>query len=151
MQTLKTKAYGEIEINTNTAVTLSKPLFGFEEYRTFYLLEMKELEHFYWLQSGDDQELAFILVNPRLFLADYVLDVDDNDFAMLAVKDSSNTMDFVVVNIPGDATQMTMNLLGPVIINTENNIGIQTISNRSEYGTKHRMFDTDAGTVARSG
>ena len=140
MKTIKTKAYGEIQVDDNSEIEFVKPILGFEEYREYYLLEMKDIQQFYWLQSKTDSELAFIVVNPRIFKPDYVLDVEDQDIAELKLENDEEMLDFVIANIPEDPSKMTINLLGPLVFNVNKRLAMQAISNRNDYETKHNVF-----------
>ncbi len=140
MEKIKTRAYGEIEVPDNSAIHFKRGIMGFEDHEDYYLLEMKDLENFYWLQSKDDSELAFIVIDPRVFVHDYKLDIDENDWEMLELTNAADAIDLVIANVPEDPAQMSLNLLGPVVINAQKKIALQGISNNSEYGTRHMVF-----------
>jgi len=140
VETIKTKAYGEIKVEKDTVIYFKREILGFENYRYYYLIEMGDLPNFYWLQSKEEPDLAFIVVNPRLFKPDYVLNIDSTDLALLELEEGDEIVDFVIVNIPEDITKMTMNLLGPIVINANKRIAIQAISLCNDYGTKVLMF-----------
>lgn len=147
MKKIKTKAYGEIEIPENSEICFVREIFGFDQYQEFYLIEMKDLDNFYWLQSKDEVDLAFVVVNPRLFKPDYELNVDESDLKLIELTDTKDLVDLAIVNIPDDPTDMTINLLGPILINAENKKALQTISNNNEYGTKYRVFNHESQLV----
>ena len=143
METIKTKAYGEIQVAEDSAIHFKREILGFENNRYYYLIEMGDLPNFYWLQSKEESELAFIVVNPRLFKPDYKLEVDDIDKGLLEIEEGNDLIDFVIVNIPEDINKMTMNLLGPIVINVNKRIAIQGISLNNDYGTKVRIFSME--------
>ena len=148
MESIKTRAYGEIQVPDNSAIHFQKGILGFEDLLDYYLLEMKDLENFYWLQSGDNQDLAFIVVDPRIFVPDYRLDVDESDLELIEREEQEDIIDFVIANVPEDPSKMSVNLLGPILINAAKRLAIQTISNVSEYGTKHLVFQNQNEEVA---
>ncbi len=141
METIKTKAYGEIQVEEDTVIHFKREILGFENNHDYYLIEMGDLPNFYWLQSKEEPGLAFIVVNPRLFKQDYKLDIDDIDRGLLEIEDGNEMIDFVIVNIPEDINKMTMNLLGPIVINVNKRIAIQGISLNNDYGTKVFIFN----------
>lgn len=147
METIKTKAYGEIKVEDESAVNFKREILGFENCRSYYLIEMGDLPNFYWLQSKEEPGLAFIIVNPRFFMTDYLLDIDEVDMGLLDVEEGDQLIDFAIVNIPEEVTKMTMNLLGPIVINVKKRIGIQAISLNNEYGTKVRVFSSEMEAV----
>lgn len=150
METIKTKAYGEIKVAEDSAISFKREILGFENYRYYYLIEMGDLPNFYWLQSKDESELAFIVVNPRLFKPDYQLQIDEIDKGLLEIEEGNELTDFVIVNIPEDINKMTMNLLGPIVINVDKRIAIQGISLNNDYGTKVRIFNTAGEEVTQT-
>lgn len=140
METIKTRAYGEIEVPENSAIHFKRGILGFEDHEDYYLLEMKDLENFYWLQSKKDSELAFIVIDPRVFVSDYVLVIDGVDWEMLEMDSKEDIIDLVIANVPDDPSQMSLNLLGPIVVNARKRIAIQAISNNTDYGTRHLVF-----------
>lgn len=148
---IQTKYYGEIEVPEDNEIHFIRQIFGFEEYSDFYLLEMKDLDNFFWLQSKDEGSLAFVVVNPRIFKPDYVLDIDQSDKNLLQADADEDLADLVIVNIPENPSNMTLNLLGPVVINTKKRIAVQAISNRNDYETKYRVFPEEQETKEKLG
>lgn len=140
METIKTKAYGEIQVDPASMITFKREILGFEGFTKYYLIEMGDLPNFYWLQSAEQPELAFVVVNPRLFQEDYKLMLDEIDWGILDVGPNEEVIDLAIVNIPEDIHKMTMNLLGPIVINTNKRIAIQGISMNNSYGTKVPLF-----------
>jgi len=146
--TIKTKAYGEIQVAEDSYIHFKREILGFENYHYYYLIEMRDLPTFYWLQSREEPDLAFIVVNPRLFKPDYMLSIDDIDRDLLEIDENDEIIDFAIVNIPEDINKMTMNLLGPIVINTTKRIAIQAISLNNDYGTKVSLFNPDKEVYA---
>jgi len=62
--------------------------------------------------------LAFLLVNPTLFFPDYSIEVNPKEVEDIGVIDGSEVETYVIVTAPGDPREMTVNLQGPVVINT---------------------------------
>jgi flagellar assembly factor FliW len=143
VETIKTKAYGEIQVEQESAIYFKREILGFENFHYYYLIEMGDLPNFFWLQSKEEPELAFIVVNPRLFKANYELKLDDVDMGLLELAPGDEVADFAIVNIPEDVNLMTMNLLGPIAINVKKRIAIQGISLNNDYGTKVMVFSTE--------
>lgn len=135
-----TRAYGEIDVADDSAIVFKKEILGFEGKLLYYLLEMKELPNFYWLQSKEDSNLAFVVLDPRMFKDDYELTIDDIDKSMLELEDGDEIIDFVIANIPDDPSKMSINLLGPIVVNVNKKLAIQAISMRDDYDTKYHVF-----------
>jgi len=137
--TVETKAYGFINVDEKQRVKIPQGLFGFEEYNEYVLLDA-EHEPFFWLQSVDEKEIAFILINPFLFRKDYEANVSNEELAEIGIASHDNILIFVIVTIPQDKSPMTANLQGPVIINKENMTGMQAVLSEAKWKTKHDIL-----------
>ncbi|MGL4561892.1 MAG: flagellar assembly protein FliW [Brevinema sp.] len=144
---IKTRDFGDIEVSQCTSVTFKKPLFGFEYLTEFYLIPLQEPEQFTILQSKEDINVSFTMTQPSLFLSDYVLDINDDDASVLEFENHEDLYDFAIVTISENIEDITMNILGPVIINKKNGFAIQTISNCSYYTTTCRLFPKKVSVV----
>ncbi|MDR1352913.1 MAG: flagellar assembly protein FliW [Treponema sp.] len=135
-----TKPYGIIEVDERQRIEFPTGLFGFESYRDFAILDA-DRQPFYWLQSLEVQELAFILVNPFLFRPDYELDISDEELKDIGISSPGEALVFSIVTIPAAGGPMTANLQGPVIINRERRIGKQVVLADSRWKTRHNIVD----------
>jgi flagellar assembly factor FliW len=133
---IKTKPYGEIEVSEKQKIHFPEGLFGFEQTRDFFLLDSRE-GPFYWLQAADHPELAFILIDPRIFKGDYQLSVREEDYKSIGALDGKEVIDFAIVTVPEDVQKISANLMGPIIINRRNRKARQAISENDEYSVKH--------------
>ncbi|MGL4677061.1 MAG: flagellar assembly protein FliW [Brevinema sp.] len=140
MPIVNTREYGEIQVSESSKIVFKKPIFGFSQLLEYYLLPLEEPENFTLLQSKDDKDISFLLIQPRLFISDYILDIDDADAELLAIENHEDIVDYAIVTIPQNIDDITMNILGPIVINSKNNYAIQSISNCSHYSTKCRLF-----------
>ena len=143
-----TKPYGEIDIEDRQRINFPRGLFGFEELREFALLD-SEQQPFYWLQSIQRVDVAFVLIDPRFFRPDYTPDVDPAELEELGLASQDDVLIFAIVTIPGTVQRMTANLQGPVIINRTTHVGRQSISINPRWGIRHVIQDELA--AARQG
>jgi flagellar assembly factor FliW len=143
---IESKAYGKVEVDEASRVIFEQGLYGLENFREYYILDYKE-GPFYWLQSAEMPEIAFVIIDPCYFKKDYQLEVAQADFKSIGFsanpeKATEDLLHFVIVTIPEeDPSQMTANLLGPVIINTKTRLAKQAISLNPEYTTQHNILE----------
>jgi flagellar assembly factor FliW len=135
-----TKPYGVIEVDERQRIEFPLGLFGFESYRDFALLDA-DRQPFYWLQSLEVQDLAFILVNPFLFRPDYELDIGDGELKEIGISSPDKALVFSIVTVPPDGGPMTANLQGPLVINRELRIGKQAVLADARWKTKHNIVE----------
>jgi flagellar assembly factor FliW len=137
---LKTKPYGVIDVDERQAVEFPFGIFGFENLKQYVLLDAEQ-QPFYWLQSTDVQDVAFILINPFLFRPDYNIDVPDEDLDEIDITDPRQALVFAIVTIPDNQSKMTANLQGPIIINKDSRKGRQSISSNVKWKVKHLILE----------
>jgi flagellar assembly factor FliW len=134
-----TKAYGLIDVDERQKIVFPQGLFGFENL-TDYLLLDAERQPFYWLQSIDVAQVAFVLVSPFLFRPDYEVNVSNEELAEINIHSPDKALIFSIVTIPPDGSPMTANLQGPLIINRDNRTGKQAVLSDARWKTKHDIM-----------
>jgi flagellar assembly factor FliW len=137
---IRTKPYGEIEVDEKQRLTFPEGVIGFEGISDYFLIDSKE-GPFYWLQSAQHAELAFLLINPRLFVDDYKLQVRSEELQLLQPESEDDLLDFAIVTVPEDHDKISANLMGPVVVNRRTRVGMQVISENDSYGVKHFILE----------
>jgi len=136
---VNTKAFGLIEVDEKQKVFFPQGLFGFDDYSEYVLMDA-EHQPFYWLQSVDEQEIAFVLINPFLFRPDYEVNITNEELAEIGINSPDSAWIFAIVTIPQDGSPMTANLQGPLVINRENMTGIQAVLSDARWRTRHDII-----------
>lgn len=139
---LNTKHFGLIEIDENKIIDFPEGIPGFQEIKKFVILSSDDKgSPFQWLQAVDNPDLAFVVIDPRLFRPEYVVDVNDAEIEILNIQDPTNVLIYAIVVVPEDISKMTANLKAPVLINTENNRGKQIVMDKDDYKVKHYIME----------
>lgn len=136
---VNTKPYGSVDVDERQKVFFPHGILGFEPLKHYVLLDAAQ-PPFYWLQSTDRSEVAFPLIDPRVFRPDYRLDVDSGELAEIGIRSAEDALDFAIVTIPDDPREMTANLQGPVVINRASRVGRQSISLDSRWKVRHPII-----------
>ncbi|GHU51494.1 flagellar assembly factor FliW [Clostridia bacterium] len=145
--TITTKNFGELEIDESQTILFLEGLPGFSEYKNFVLLDNDDDTPFCYLQSVDDGELAFILMDAFQKYTDYAPEIDPSDISTLGEYTDETKSDFLIYNVvvlPQDVKKMSVNLLAPVIINQKLRKGQQVIARNADqkaYTVHHLVFD----------
>jgi len=137
---VRTKAYGEIEIEDTQRIRFPRGLFGFEDLQDFVLLDATQ-QPFYWLQSVDRVEVAFVLMDPKFFRPDYTPDVDPAELEEIGIAGPDELLVFCIVTIPAAGQRMTANLQGPLILNRRTHVARQSISTDPRWGVRHGVLE----------
>ena len=132
---LITKARGKIEISEDRLITIPAGLFGFEQY-TKYALVDSDYEPFIWLQSCEDPNLAFLIIDPFLVCSDYETDIDDAALKKIGITKPEDIIIMTIVTVPHDGSTITANFQGPLVINKQNHQCMQAILSDNRWSTK---------------
>jgi flagellar assembly factor FliW len=146
---IKTKRFGEIEIDPKTKITFPSGLLGFANFKDYVLVDANTKSPLKWLQSVESPDLAFVVTDPLIFKPDYQIRLYRADLEEIKVDDPARVAQLVIVTVPKDPGKMTANLKGPLLINTENNLGKQVVLDHPDYDLKYRLLSDDA--VAKAG
>ncbi|MDR0476286.1 MAG: flagellar assembly protein FliW [Treponema sp.] len=133
------KAYGMVEADERQKISFPRGLLGFEEYQNYVIMDA-ERQPFYWLQSIDNEQVAFILINPFLFRPDYEIDIDNEELKTVGISDPAKALIFSIVTIPPDGSPMTANLQGPLVINRDTHLALQVVLTDPRWKTKHDIL-----------
>ena len=139
---LETRNFGEIMIEEDKILTFNEGIPGFDDLTKYIIIHSPdESMPFQWLQSIEEGELAFVIINPFTFKTDYDFKIPEHIVKKLDIKSPKDINVFNIVNIPEDINKMTANLQAPIIINRKNNRAKQVILDNPEYRTKHYIID----------
>ena len=129
---ISTVLFGQQEIDPDTIITFPEGLPGFEECKRFKLFHSDEYEPLQCLQSLDDLEVCFSLMEPILFGHEYEVLLSDEDLELLKIEEAENLMILLMVYEADDEDQrqvadipMNTNWRAPIIINVKAKIGMQ--------------------------
>lgn len=87
-----------------------------------------------WLQSLDDPDLAFVVIQPAVFDSDYRPKLNQAVRAELGIVSEQEQEILVILTIPrGKPQEMTANLLGPVVLNIIRRVARQVLLDPAQY------------------
>lgn len=138
--TIQSKPFGETTVKAQQLLTFPSGVFGFEHLHRYALLD-SDYEPFLWLQSLDETNIAFILVNPYLVVPDYVLDIDPQDLVEIGNPQEDELLVFAIVTIAEEEHRVSCNLQGPLIVNRRIRTGRQAISLDPRWNIRHSLLD----------
>jgi flagellar assembly factor FliW len=120
--------FGTLTFEREDVITIEEGLLGFPLSRRFLLFPYGEGSAFFWLQSVDEPDIAFIVINPFDFFTDLEFVIQDEDSASLGLERDEDVEVFTLVTIPeGRPEEMRTNLAGPVVVNVRNRLGKQVL------------------------
>ena len=145
---IHTTRFGQVEIDENLIITLPTGILGFEDLKRYIILDHVDKESpFKWFQSIDEPSLAFVITDPLLFVPEYKAKISKDEVNSIELADPGKALILVIVNIKRDHSEITINLQGPIVINTEKKLAKQVVIKESDYSVRHVVF---SATHARS-
>ena len=142
MHKLTTFHFGEIEYDEQKIINFPHGIPGFPDDKRFlFMSENEDEDTFFWLQSVDNGDVAFTLMNVYGVLPNYDPHVDEEEMKELGeIKDSPLEIYNIAV-IPEDAKQMRVNLMAPVVINMDAGLGRQVVCTNDDYPIRYYIFE----------
>ncbi|OXM86362.1 flagellar assembly protein FliW [Paenibacillus rigui] len=125
----------------NKTISFQGSLLGFSECDKFHFSLVDEDGFYGFIQSESEQSLGFVVVNPFIFYKDYAFEVEESVKKVLNLESPDDTIVLSIVTIHEHFQRSTMNLLAPLVININNNVGRQIVlPPKTAYGTKEPLF-----------
>lgn len=137
---VETTRFGVVDIDGSSQVQMTSGLLGFEDYTKFCLIDHGQDANFRWLQSMEDPDLAFVVVNPYDYFADYTIEISDADAGKLGLDNEEDASVMTIVTLDKDATRITANLAAPIVVNSKNLMAAQIVLQEERYPIRHPLF-----------
>ncbi len=126
---IKTRDFGELDISENEVISFPNGVYAFEEDKRFVLISPGgENKYPMWLQSLDNENLCFIVFDPKEFISGYTVTLDDETKEILGVTKTGEIDYLVMAVVPDDYLNSTVNLKGPIVVNSDNRTAVQVIA-----------------------
>jgi flagellar assembly factor FliW len=139
----------EFPTGTRRLFQLPEGLVGFPQHHTFELSILEDQPPFMLLHLKGPGVLEFVVIEPQGIIADYELELFDEDAEFLGIKNASDAFVINIVTVPSDApTAATVNLAGPVVVNRHTGVAKQCIlANYFRYSAHHPLVEASAGAA----
>ena len=130
---LRTKYFGEIDIEDGGVLDFPAGLFAFEEEKKFVLLPFEGSEStLLCLQSVQNEGLAFVVMNPFALCPEYTPVLQPAELERLGVTDSRALCYYVMCVVRDPVSDS---------INDETNQAMQVILEGGGYGMRHKLAE----------
>jgi len=143
---VRTTRFGEVEIAEDRVLTFPKGLLGFADRTRYCLLQPNEEACFLWLQSLEDEGLAFVVTDPALFVPDYSVPIRADQMEAMNMRSLDDAQVFVIVNKVGET--LTGNLQGPLVVSGSSREGEQFVLSEKRWTTRHSLVQVGEAAKA---
>lgn len=135
---LESALLGPLDIRSETVITFPAGLPGFAALREFALVETHR-DELVWMQSVEDAELTFLLVDPFVVVPGFEVDIPPSDLAALGSSEHESALVVLAVAQLQGGTPVSANLQSPIVIDREHRRGRQVVVPDSRYGMHHAI------------
>jgi flagellar assembly factor FliW len=135
---VQTSRFGAVEVDADRVISFARGILGFPKYRQYVLIQPEADATFYWLQSVEAADLAFVVTDPLLFVPDYQVPLREETRQDLGLADLSEASVLVIVNKVGDL--LTANMQGPLVIHATTRAAAQIVISEKKYQTRHPIL-----------
>ena len=133
---INSQRFGVVELEDDAVLNFPEGIIGFPREQRFALIPHQGSTFLAWLQSVSKPELAFPVVSAHYFLDGYP-DVPVSPAAHAAgVQGTEEAFAVLVVLCAPIGQPATVNLLAPIVINSETRTGAQVILEGSRFSTR---------------
>lgn len=145
---INTTRFGQVEVEEQRLIHFPKGLLGFSRYTRFALMLPEENSYFYWLQSTEAADLAFVVTDPRLFVPTYRVPLDSEQIQSLGIESEEDAEVFIIVNKRGNL--LTGNLQGPLVVRVATRVGEQMVLSDRRFTTRVPLLELPSPVKAMS-
>ena len=137
---INTTRFGELEVKKSDIIQFTEGLLGFEHLRKFFIVDPGDQTLILWLQSIDDQSVAFPIIEPKIFLPDYTVKLLPAELNSLELESVNDASIYTILTIPQIVTEMSANLKAPIVINNKTKAARQIVLQDSKLEVRHKMY-----------
>lgn len=139
---VNSRIFGLINIEDEKLIHFVNGIVGFPQLTTFALIHDEGKKGgIQWLQSMEEPQFAMPVMNPLDIMEDYNPQVEDELLKPLGDLEPDNMLVLVTVTVPSDITKMSINLCGPIVVNTATMKANQVITDSDKYPVKYPIYD----------
>jgi len=145
---IKTSRFGEVDVDHTRIISFPKGLLGFPKYKQYVLIEAGEESYFWWLQSIDLPDLAFVVTDPSMFVPTYKVPLKPEQMHEMGIGSLDEAQVFVIVNKRDQL--LTGNLQGPLVIHCGKRVGAQLVLSDKRFTTRVPLIELESKVHAAS-
>jgi len=146
--TVRSSRFGELVVPRSSVIEFPSGVIGFPKFKRYIMVDHKP--PFSWLQSLDEQSLAFVVVDGFEFGQQYDLSLPLS-YAECDFKEDDEYAILIIVTVRSDPRFTTANLKAPLFVNVRNKKGVQVIYDDPRYSTRYPLWDETSHEEAKKG
>ena len=140
---INTQYFGRISCSEEEFIHFSDGMFGFNDLKKYVPLAFQENnDSLICLQSLEDSNVSFILMNPFQFFEKYEPELSREDKNLLKTEGREDDISYYVISVIHEPMEnSTVNLKAPIAVNTKTREARQVILDNPLYRFRHPLRD----------
>ncbi|MBP9674012.1 MAG: flagellar assembly protein FliW [Bacteriovoracaceae bacterium] len=137
---IKTSRFGEVSVKDEDVIHFPQGILGFDSLKKFFIVDPNDKNLILWLQSVDNENIAFPILEPKIFEPTYQVEISPTETASLQLSNIENCEIYAIVTIPKNTAEISINMKAPIIINTQNRIARQIVLQNPKFQVKQEIY-----------
>ncbi len=138
---IQTTRFNKVEIEPSHVISFPQGLIGFEGFKEFILIDKADKDLFLWLQSVQNPNLCFLVVEPTQVVDFFSPKLTAENAPLLDSFDDKTQVFLSLVTVSESYDPISVNLKSPVVIDTKKRLGFQIILDE-KYSIQHVIKET---------
>lgn len=139
---LTTRDFGEITVSDEDIIKFTCGMYGFNQYRKYVILKDAPEDDIMFLQSIENTDLSFVLIDPFSIINSYEPSLSEEDLDELNVENESELKYLAIAIIKEDIKDSVVNLKSPIAINPKTKEAKQVIL-QNTYPLRYNIIVTE--------
>ena len=137
---ISTTRFGLVKVDKGDVLSFKEGILGFENLTQFFIVDPEDDTLIMWLQSIDDESIAFPLLEPEVFCPGHNVKLLPSELKSLELENVADARIYSLLTIPKDVTRMSANLKAPIVINCSHNIARQIVLQDNALSVRYEMY-----------
>jgi flagellar assembly factor FliW len=137
---IKTTRFGELEVEKKDILTFKDGLLGYDNLKKYFVVDPGDQTLILWLQSIDNENTAFPIIEPKIFNPDYAVKLLPAELQSLALDKLGDASIYTILTIPKSVTEMSANLKAPIVINNKSKQARQIVLQDSKLEIRALIY-----------
>lgn len=135
-----TTRFGDLQVDEKDILDFKEGILGFETLTRFFIVDPGDNTLIMWMQSIEDGSVAFPVIEPKIFNAEYIVKLLPAELRSLQLENLNAAKIFSILTIPQDVTQMSANLKAPIVINSNTGFARQIVLQDNKLSVRYEMY-----------
>lgn len=137
---IQTTRFGELEVAKQDIINFQDGLLGFDNLKSFFIVDPGDQTLILWLQSTEDGSVAFPILEPKIYKPDYSIKLLPIEMQSVEIETLSQASVYTILTIPQNVTEMTANMKAPLVINNKSKVARQIVLQDNKLEVRYPVY-----------